>query len=90
MGFVKRMDQKVTKYWYPNTKMVVVPFVWMADVVIQGTWVLCRINNDKGDESLPLLPFRIHFPNVIFPKHSKEGRLSVSHLGIRNILSDVC
>ena len=70
--------------------MVVVPFVWMVDVVIQGTWVLYRINNDKGDKSLPLLAFRRHFLNVIFPKHSKEGRLSASHLGIRNILSDVC
>ena len=70
--------------------MVVVQFVWRVDVVIQGTWVLYLINNDKGDKSLPLLAFRRHFLNVIFPKHSKEGRLSVSHLGIRNILSDVC
>ena len=62
----------------------------MVDVVIQGAWVLYRINKDKGDESLPLLAFRKHVVNVIFLKYSKKGRLSSSHLGIRNIPSDVC
>ena len=72
----------IKRWWFP--------FVWMVDVVIQGAWVLYRIDNDKGNESLPLLAFRRHFVNVIFLKHSKEGRLSASHLGIRNIPSDVC
>ena len=30
----------------------------MVDVVIQGVWVLYRIDKDKGDESLPLLAFQ--------------------------------
>ena len=74
----------------------------MVDVVIQGAWVLYRIYKGKGawvlyriykgkgDESLPLLAFRRHVINLIFLKYSKEGRLSSSHLGIRNIPSDVC
>ena len=62
----------------------------MEDVVIQGAWVLYRINNDEGDESLATLAFQRHFINVIFLKHSKEGRLSVSHLGIRDTPSDIC
>ena len=62
----------------------------MVDVVLQGAWVLHRINNDEGDESLPLLAFRIHVLNAFFLKYSREGRLSSSPLGIRNIPSDVC
>ena len=62
----------------------------MVDVVIQGAWVLYRINRDKGDESLPLLAFRRHVVNVIFLKYSKEDRLFSSHVGIRNISSDDC
>ena len=62
----------------------------MVDVVLQGALVLYRINKDEGDESLPLLTFRRHIVNAIFLKYSKEGRLSSSHLGIRNIPSDVC
>ena len=62
----------------------------MIDVVIQGAWVLYRIYKGKGDESVPLLAFRKHAVNVIFLKYSKEGRLSSSHLGIRNIPLDVC
>ena len=65
------------------------PFVWMVDVFIQGAWVLYRINKDKGDDSLPLLAFWRQVVNVIFLKYSKEGRLSSSHLGIRNIPSDI-
>ena len=59
----------------------------MIYVVIQVVWELYRVNNDKGEESLPLLVFRRHVVNVIFRKYSKEGRLSLSHLGIRNIPS---
>ena len=66
------------------------PLVLMVDVVIQGARVLYRINKDKGDESLPLLTFRRQIVNVIFLKYSKEGRLSSSHLGIRNIQSNIC
>ena len=62
----------------------------MIDAVIQCAWVLYRINKDKGDESLPLLAFRRHVVNIIFLKYSKEGRLSSSNLGIRNIPADVC
>ena len=36
--------------WYPNQNMVVTPYVWLADVVLQGVWVLYRINKDEGDE----------------------------------------
>ena len=61
----------------------------MVHVVVEGVWVLHRINKDKGDESLPLLALGRHAVNVIFLKYSKEGRLSSSHLGIRNIPSDV-
>ena len=62
----------------------------MADVIIQGAWVLYPINKDKDNESLSLLDFRRHAVNVSFLKYSKEGRLSSSHLGILNIASDVC
>ena len=62
----------------------------MVDVALQGAWGLYRINKDEGDESLPLLAFRRHVASVIFLKYSKEGRLCSSHLGIRNMPSDVC
>ena len=62
----------------------------MVDVALQGTWVLCRINRDKDDESLPLLAFWRNVINEICLKYLKEGRLSPSHLEIRNIPSDVC
>ena len=62
----------------------------MVDFVIQVAGVLYHINKDKGDESLPLLAFQRYSVNVIFLKYSKEGRLSSSHLGIRNIPSDLC
>ena len=42
-----------------------------------------------GDESLPLLAFRRDVVNVIFLEYSKEGKLSPSQIGIRNIPSDV-
>ena len=62
----------------------------MVDVVLQGAWVLHRINKDEEDESLPLLAFRRHVVNVTFLKYSKEDRLSSSHLENQNIPSDVC
>ena len=62
----------------------------MLDIVIQGTWVLYRINKDKGDDCLPLLAFRRHVVNITFLKYRKEDRFSSSHLGIRNIQSDIC
>ena len=86
------MDQNVAKYrisilikkwwWFP--------FVWMVDIVLQGVWVLYPINKDEGNESLPLLAFPKDVVNAIFLRYSKEGRLSSSHAGIRNIPSDVC
>ena len=62
----------------------------MVDVVLKGLWVLYRINKDEGEESLSLLAFRRDVFNAFFLKYSKEGRLSLSHLGIRNIPSDIC
>ena len=61
----------------------------MVDVVFQGAWVLYRFKKDEGDESLPFLVFRRHIVNAVFLKYSKEGRLSSSHLGTRNILSNI-
>ena len=40
--------------------------------------------------SLSLLAFQRHLVNATFLKYSKEGRLSSSHVGIRNIPSDAC
>ena len=93
MGFAKRMDQNTAKHrigtrmkkwwWYP--------FVFlMVDVVLQGAWVLYCIKKDKGNEFLPLLASRRDAANAIFLEHSKEGKLSQSHIGIPNIPSDVC
>ena len=65
-------------------------FVWIVDVVIQSACLLYRINKDKGVDSLPLLAFWRHVVNIVFLKYSEEGRLSLSHLGIRNISLDVC
>ena len=62
----------------------------MVDVVLNGAWVLYRVNKDEGDESLPFLVFRRHIVHVIFLKYSKEGRLTSSHVGIRNMSLDVC
>ena len=62
---------------------------WL-DVVLQGARILYRINKDKDDGSLPFLVFWRHIVNAIFLKYSKEGRLFSSHVGIRNIPSDVC
>ena len=54
----------------------------MVDVVFQGAWVLYRVNKEEGDESLLFLVFRRNIVNAIFLKYSKEGRLSLSHVGI--------
>ena len=62
----------------------------MVDVVLQCAWVLYCINYDKGDESLHLLVFRRDVVNAVFQEYSKEGTLSPSYKGIRNIPSDVC
>ena len=91
MGFVNRMDQKVAKYitGIPMKKWWWSSFVSMIDVVLQGVRVLHRVNKDEDNESLPLLGFRTDVVSVIFLKYSKEGILSLSHGGIRNIPSDV-
>ena len=54
----------------------------MVDVVVQGAWVLYRVNKNKGDVSLPFLVFRKDIVKAIFLKYSQEGRLSSSHVGI--------
>ena len=91
MGLVNRMDQHFIKHrigiqmkksWWSLV-------VWKVDAVLQGVWVLYHISNED-DEYLPLLSFWRDLVNAIFLKHSKEDRLSSSHVGIRNIPSDVC
>ena len=91
MGLVNRMDQHFIKHrisiqmkksWWSLV-------VLKVDVVLQGVWVLYHISNED-DEYLPLLSFWRDLVNAIFLKHSKEDRLSSSHVGIRNIPSDVC
>ena len=44
---------RMKKWWW-------FPFVWMIDAIIQGGWVLYRINKNKGDDSLPLRAFWRH------------------------------
>ena len=92
MDFVNRMDQNLTKYWYPNEQMAVVPVCVNGRFCYSGCMGYCikLTDKDKGDESLLLLAFRRLVVNVIFLKYSKEGRLSSSHLGIRNIPSNIC
>ena len=70
------------KYWW-------FPFFSTVDVVFQGVRVLYRINKDEGDDSLLLQAFRRDVVND-FLKYSKEGKLSLIHIGIRNIPSDFC
>ena len=92
MGLVSRMGQNMAKYrigirikkcwWFP--------FFWVIDGFHQSAWVLYRINKDEADESLPPLAFQRRAINAIFLKYSKGGRLFSSHVGIRNIPSDVC
>ena len=57
----------------------------MVNVVLEGVWVLSRINKDEGDESFPFLAFRRDVVNAILRKYSKEGTLSSGHAGVRNI-----
>ena len=44
----------------------------------------------RSDESMPFLAFERDVANAIFLKYSKEGRVSSSHIRIRNISSDFC
>ena len=92
MGFVNSINKSVPNYnigirmkkWWWSA------FVSMVDVVLQGAWILYCVNKDEGDESLPFLVFRRHIVNAIFLKYSKEGILSSSYVGIRNIPWDIC
>ena len=68
-------------WWYP--------FVLNARCCSVGCMSIA-LYQDKGDESLPLLAFRRDVVNAIFVEYSKEGKLSPSHIGVRNIPSDVC
>ena len=63
--------------------MVVSPYFWMVNVVLQGVWILYRIKIDESDQSLPLLAFRREVVNVIFLKYSEESRLSSSHVEMK-------
>ena len=90
-GFVDRMDQCVAnsrigirmKTWWCS------PFVWKVDVVLPGARILYYVNKDGGDKSLLYLVFRRHTVNAIL-KYSNEDRLSLNHVGIWNILSNIC
>ena len=62
----------------------------MIDIVLQGVWVVHRINKDEDDASLSFLAFRRDVVDAIFLKYSKEGRLSSSHVVIQNISSNAC
>ena len=62
----------------------------MVDVVLQGVWVLYRINKAEGNETLPLLDFRRYVVNTFFLKYSNKDSLSSSHVRIRNVPLDVC
>ena len=61
----------------------------MVDVVIQNMWMY-GVNKDEADESLPLPVFQRDVFNEVFLKYSKEVRPSSSHVGIKNVKSDVC
>ena len=73
MGFVNRMDQNVTKNWYQNEKN------GGGSRLFEWYMLLFRVRGYS---------FRRHVINVIFLKYSKEGRLSSSHIGIRDMPSD--
>ena len=75
---------------YADEKMMMVPVCLNDNVVLRDVWVLYRFRKDEDDEFLPVLAFRRDVVNAIFLKYSKEGRLSSTHVGIRNISSDVC
>ena len=91
-AFFKRMDQNIANYkiGIQMKKWRWPSFVWMVDVLLQGAWVLYRINKYEGDEFLLLLVFRRHIVNAVFQKYSKEGRLSSNHVGIQNNPWDNC
>ena len=60
----------------------------MVDVVLLGVWVLYCINKDEHNRSLLHLAFPRDVVKAVFLKYSKEGRLSSTQAGIRNIPSD--
>ena len=62
----------------------------MVDVVLQNAWVLYLINKNEGDEFLLLLVFQRDVVNAIFLKYSKERISSSNHVGIRNVVSNIC
>ena len=76
MGFCQQngMERGQVQDWYANEKKVLVP--------------VC-LNEDKGDESLPLLVFQRDVVNAVFLKYSKESKFFSNYLGIRNIISEV-
>ena len=80
----------MAKYRYPKGKMVMVPVCLNGGCCYLGYVGIVSYNKDQSNKSLPLLVFRRHIDNVIFLEYSKEVRLSSSHLGIRNIPSNVC
>ena len=66
--FLNRVDQSMTNYrigiqmktWSCS------PFIWMADVSLQGALVLYRVNKDEGDWSLPFLVFQRQYCQCSF------------------------
>ena len=61
----------------------------MVDVVLHSVRVFYRINKGESDDPPPVPTFRRDAVNVYFLIYSKKTRLSSSHVGIRNIPSDV-
>ena len=82
----QRMDRNAAKYRIGINCGV----PRLLDVVLQNVWMLYCINKDKGDESLPLLAFERDVVSAISLKNLKGARSLSSHVGIRNVLSNVC
>ena len=55
----------------------------MVHVVLQGMWILYRINKDEGDEPLPLLGFRRDVVSVICYNDTKHYRVQSEHRPIQ-------
>ena len=90
MGFVNRVDQSVANYriGVQMKKWRWSPFVWMLILFFRLREYYIVLTKE-GDESLPFLVFWRHLFNAVFLKYSKESRLSLCYVRIRNIPSDV-
>ena len=87
MGFVNKMDHNLANYRYPNEKMVVVHLYLTGRCCSSYCIVLRKM---KAMSFCLFLLFEDMLLMQFFLKYSKKDRLFKSHLGIRNIPSDVC